>query len=491
MSSPLKYMIGVDIGTSSTKVIALLPSGHVQALYQQAYATQQPQPGHSEQNPHDILQAVTRGIRQVAQEMKQPPAGICFSSAMHSLMAVDAQGQPLTPLLTWADNRSQEIADALRPTGQGKALYYQTGTPIHPMTPLCKISWLRQHATPLFARTAQWLGIKEYVLYRLFGKYVADYSIASATGLFDIHALMWSPQAMQAAGITTAQLPEPVPTDHILRNLPEHVAWDLGIPADTPFIIGASDGCLAQLGSGALAPGHATLTIATSGALRIATTKPVRDEQQRIFNYILDARHFVTGGPVNNGGIILQWFVRDFLQQKDADLDTYIEQALAIPPGAAGLVCLPYLLGERAPVWDGHARGVFIGVQPQHTAMHFMRAAMEGIAFGLLSIANALRETAGPLQQIAVSGGFTASPGWIQLMADVFQQPMHLEQQNDASALGAAMMGFGALGIAFEGLPAATATIYTPRTEHAAVYEKHYRLYSELYGRLKDVMHQL
>jgi gluconokinase len=359
------------------------------------------------------------------------------------------------------------------------------------MTPLCKISWLRQHATPLFARTAQWLGIKEYVLYRLFGKYVADYSVASATGLFDIHALMWSPQAMQAAGITTAQLPEPVPTDHILRNLPEHIAWDLGIPADTPFIIGASDGCLAQLGSGALAPGHATLTIATSGALRIATTKPVRDEQQRIFNYILDARHFVTGGPVNNGGIILQWFVRDFLQQKDTDLDTYIEQALAIPPGAAGLVCLPYLLGERAPVWDGHARGVFIGVQPQHTAMHFMRAAMEGIAFGLLSIANALRETAGPLQQIAVSGGFTASPGWIQLMADVFQQPMHLEQQNDASALGAAMMGFEALGIAFEGLPAATATIYTPRAEHAAVYEKHYRLYSELYGRLKDVMHQL
>jgi len=491
MSTLLKYMIGVDIGTSSTKVIALLPNGHVQALYQQAYATQQPQPGHSEQNPDEILQAVTRGIRQVAQEMKQAPAGICFSSAMHSLMALDAQGRPLTPLLTWADNRSQATADALRPTGQGKALYFQTGVPIHPMTPLCKIAWMRQHATPLFARTAQWLGIKEYVLYRFFGKYVMDYSIASATGLFDIHARMWSAQAMQAAGISSAQLPECVPTHHILKQLPGHIAHELGIPANTPFILGASDGCLAQLGSGALAPGHATLTIATSGALRIASARPIRDEQQRIFNYILDDGHFISGGPVNNGGIILQWFVRDFLQQKEADLDTYIQQALAIAPGAEGLVCLPYLLGERAPVWDGHARGAFIGVQPQHTVMHFMRAAMEGIAFGLLSIANALQETAGPLQQIAVSGGFTASPGWIQLMADVFQQPMHLGQQNDASALGAAMMGFAALDIPFEGLPAAEEMVYTPRTEHAAVYDKHYKLYSLLYGRLKDVMHQL
>jgi len=487
MNSELKYMIGVDIGTSSTKVIALLPDGRVQALYQQAYTTQQPEPGHSEQHPDDILRAVTQGIRQVAQQMKQPPAGICFSSAMHSIMALDAAGSPLTPLIIWADNRSQPVADVLAPTAQGKALYHQTGVPVHPMTPLCKITWLRQHAADLFAQTKYWVGIKEYVLYHLFGVYVADHSIASATGMFDIHALQWSPQALAVAGITAAQLPEPVPAHYVLRGLKQ----ELGIPADTPFVIGASDGCLAQLGSGALAPGHATLTIATSGAFRIATAKPVRDERQRIFNYVLDAKHYITGGPLNNGGNVLQWFVRDFLQQPKADLDTYIAQALQLAPGAEGLVCLPYLLGERAPVWDGHARGAFIGVQPQHTAMHFMRAAMEGVAFGLLSIFNALQEAAGPIEQIAVSGGFTASPGWIQLIADIFQQPMHLGQQNDASAIGAAMMGYEALDMPFKGLPETEAQVFMPNAEGAAVYKQHYQLYGLVYERLKDVMHQL
>ncbi|KAA2245062.1 gluconokinase [Chitinophaga agrisoli] len=486
MSTPFNYMTGVDIGTGSTKVIALLPDGNVKAVYQQGYATHQPQPGHSEQDPEDILQAVRQGIRQVVQEMGHPPAGICFSSAMHSIMALDAADKPLTPLIIWADNRSQGIADALQPTEEGRALYHQTGVPIHPMTPLCKISWLREQRPDLFKQAAKFVGIKEYILHRLFGRYVIDHSIACATGLFDIHTRQWSAPALAFAGITAAQLPEPAPTHYILPDLSAAAAADLGIPAGTPFIIGASDGCLAQLGSGALDQGHATLTIATSGALRMTARAPVTDHQQRLFNYILDTEHFVTGGPVNNGGVVLQWFVRDFMaNHQPADLDIAIQQALEVRPGAEGVICLPYLLGERAPVWDAHARGAFIGIQPQHTSRHFMRAIMEGIGFGLLSIAGALQETAGPIHKISVSGGFTASRGWIQLMADIFEKPMHLGQHNDASALGAAMMGFAALGVPFTA-QAAAEEVFTPSTAGRAIYRKHFKMYGELYERLRD-----
>lgn len=481
-------MIGTDIGTGSTKVIALLPDGSVPAVHQQGYPTRLPQPGYSEQDPKDILRAVEQGIRAVVQQMGCAPAGISFSSAMHSVMALDAQHQPLTPLIIWADNRSQDIATALQPTEQGKALYGQTGVPLHPMSPLCKIAWMRQEVPELFKKAAMFVGIKEYILHRFFGRYVIDHSIASATGMFDIRQRQWSPEALAIAGITPAQLPEPVPAHYILSDLSAAAAAELGIPAGTPFVTGASDGCLAQLGSGALAPGHATLTIATSGAMRMTVPAPVTDPKQRLFNYILDSKHYVTGGPVNNGGVALQWFVRDFLQRKSPDdLNTAIQQALEIAPGAGGVICLPYLLGERAPVWDPYARGAFIGIQPQHTALHFMRAMLEGVAFGLLSIARALEETAGPIKKISVSGGFTHSPGWIQLMADIFQQPMYLRQEHDASAIGAAMVGYEALALVYTGAEAMEGDVFMPREEGREVYQEHYRLYGKLYERLKDL----
>lgn len=482
-------MIGADIGTGSTKVIALLPNGSVQAVQQQAYSTHLPQPGYSEQNPEDILRAVKHGIREVVRQMGAAPAAISFSSAMHSVMAMDAQHRALTPLIIWADNRSQDIATALQPTAEGKALYQQTGVPVHPMSPLCKIAWLREEAPDLFQQAHMFLGIKEYVLHCFSGRYVIDHSVASATGLFDIRQRQWSKDALAFAGITASQLPEPVPANYILPGLHPAVAADLGIPANTPLVTGASDGCLAQLGSGALAPGHATLTIATSGAMRMTVPTPVDDPEQRLFNYILDNKHYVTGGPVNNGGVALQWFVRDFLQQQGPeDLNTAIEQALVIAPGAEGVICLPYLLGERAPVWDPHARGAFIGIQPQHTALHFMRALLESVAFGLLSIGQALQETAGPISKISVSGGFTHSPGWIQLMADIFQQPMYLAQQHDASALGAAMVGYEALGLPYTSPAAVEEAVFTPREEGKYIYREHYHLYLELYKRLKGLL---
>ncbi|MET6999134.1 gluconokinase [Chitinophaga defluvii] len=483
MNERSRYIIGVDIGTGSTKTIAADAAGKVYASYQQGYDTFQPRQLYSEQDPEKLLQAVKAGIASVVQQLGYPPAAITFSAAMHGLIAMDAGGTALTPLITWADNRSYEVAAALKDTDTGHALYHQTGTPVHAMSPLCKIMWLREQQPAIFARTAMFAGIKSYLFHHLLQRYVTDHAMASATGMLDIHTLEWSKLALDTAGISKAQLPELVRTRQVLTGLAPAIAAELGIPASTPLIAGGSDGCLAQLGSAAMDAGHATLTIGTSGAVRMAVGQPVTDIHRRLFTYVLTENQFITGGATNNGGAVVQWFVVHFLQQPATAVGACVEQALALPPGGNGLLCLPYLFGERAPVWDSSAQGMFTGVQSTHTAMHFLRAILEGICFNLLSIAAALEETVQPIQQVAVSGGFTASRGWMQLLADVFRKPVSLQQQSDASAMGAIILALQALGLPDQDFEqTAPEEVFAPDEAAAAIYQKNYVQFKTLYA---------
>lgn len=486
----MEYVIGVDIGTSSAKVIAVLQDGSVKAHHQQEYPIEQPEPGYSEQDPARILQAVKNGIRSVATLMKHSPVAVSFSTAMHSVMAVDGKGEALTPLIIWADNRSQAVVDRLQQTPLARTLQQQTGVPVHPMTPLCKILWWKEEAPEVFSNAAKFIGIKEYIFFHFFGRYITDHSTASATGLFNIHEERWNPLSLETAGISEEQLPVAVHSYTVIKGLRPEVAGETGIPDTTPFVAGASDGCLAQLGSNALDAGHATLTIGTSGAVRMAVDRPVVDEQGRLFTYILTPGVYITGGAINNGGVVLQWYLHSFMQvitEKPLQVDAELQQALNTPAGSEGLICLPYLHGERAPVWDGHAKGAFIGVQPQHTTWHFLRSMLEGMAYGLLGITEALEQTAGPVTRISVSGGFAASPQWIQLMADVFQRPMYLQPESNASAMGAVLLGFRALGIETKFTANAAEKVFQPDPAFAAVYKKACTVHAKLYSALKDL----
>lgn len=491
MTTIAPYILGVDIGTGSAKTVAVTPSGQITAAHRQSYPTQHPQPGFSEQDPEQVIAAIIITIQKTVQEMGGAPSAISLSCAMHSLMAVDADGKPLTPLMTWADNRSEAYAAALKSSPAGQLIYAATGTPIHPMSPLCKLQWLREHEQEVFSAAACFIGIKELFLFRCFHEFIIDHSLASATGLFDIRRHDWHPAALEAAGISDDRLPIPVETTRLLIGMDAAMAEALGVPADTLIMAGSSDGCLAQLGSGAVEPGHAALTIGTSGAIRMMTAKPAEDAQSRLFSYVLTPEHYVCGGAINNGGGALQWFSQAFLPW--SDYNNFLKTAFTAPPGAEGLLCLPYLLGERAPVWDSEARGAYIGIGQQHSSAHFQRALIEGICFGLYSVAEALESVVTPVREVTVSGGFTASPLWIQLLADIFQKPMLLHQEEDASALGAAMLGWHALGKtdAWQFNSLAAARVFEPESTHRSLYIRNYRAYSLLYHQLKDVMEVL
>ncbi|WP_134089212.1 gluconokinase [Olivibacter sp. XZL3] len=495
----MDYVIAVDIGTTSTKALAFGLRGQVLAEHRISYSIISPLPAYSEQDPEVLFDAVVNAIREVSQMMdkssiKGSVLGVSFSSAMHGLLAVDKEGKPLSNCIIWADTRSERFATQLKGTALGHDIYLKTGTPIHPMSPLCKLGWMKENRTDIFDSAHKFISIKEYVFFKLFGRYLIDVSIASATGLLETDKQQWYGPALSLVGISSDQLSALVPITYTLRGLDVYYANLMQLPADLPFIIGGSDGCLANIGAQATRPGVASVTIGTSGAIRVVSAKPARDAKERIFSYVISADMFVLGGAVNNGGNILQWFQEGFISSDGQALEEAIplltKKAASVAPGANGLVFLPYLSGERAPHWDAKAKGVFFGVQMQHTQAHFIRAMMEGILFGLYSVGKALEDTSGPIDRIFVSGGFAKSEDWIQMLADVFNKHVLVRKTVESSAMGAAIVGMNALQI-IEGFELyndqdVTISSFVPKPANHAVYIENFKLFERLYTKLKD-----
>jgi gluconokinase len=463
------YFIGIDIGTSNLKAIVTNAKGKTLQKYHLPCITLHPQPNFAEQNPDDIFQKVIQLLNIVAQNLPKKPAAIAFSAAMHSLISIDNNGHPLHDAIIWSDNRAEKEANTLKISDLGKTIFLHTGTPIHPMSPLPKLLWLREHQPDIFEKTAWFCSIKEYVFYKFFRKKIIDLSIASATGLQDFETKMWFSPALDLANITKNQLSTIVSPYHqeFLGKNEWFSEWE-----DVPFVIGASDGALANLGAGAISDNLTTLTIGTSGAVRRTTKLPVRDENMQLFNYVLDENHYIVGGPTNNGGIALEWFSKNLAQKS---IQKLMRDAQKIPIGSDGLRFLPFILGERAPIWDANARGAFLNIAFQHTQAHFTRAVLEGILFNLQNIHALVEAQLAPTKAIYADGGFTKSPFWVQMLADITGKTIFIRKNEDGAAIGAIMMAMKSIGL-YENLEAMTAilkpaTAIFPNLENHQKYE--------------------
>jgi gluconokinase len=448
--------LGIDIGTTNVKILAMQPgeAERVSTSVSAPLVTLIPTPGYAEQNPEVVCHTVKTLIAEITAELGKTghsPKTVCFSAGMHSLLAVDKHGKPITNALLWADNRAEDQADALRNhlTGLGRDIYRRTGTPIHPMLPLCKLAWFREHRPRIMQRAAKWISLKEYVWWQLTGRYQIDESMATATGLFDPVTKTWYMPALNYAGIRADQLSDLKPTTYYFsydhgRNGVANAALDPG----TRMYIGASDGCLANLGSGAVGPGITTITIGTSGAVRRTVNQPLRDPDGGLFCYWLteedDPRsgqkipYYVVGGPTNNGGNVLAWLSEQFAP--GLSVAAIFAEAATVPPGSEGLVFTPYLHGERAPVWDAHVRASFVGIDAQHRRAHFLRAALEGVLFNLALIDKQLARLCGPTRVIHANGGFAQSELWVQMLADIAGVPVRLNASNESAAIGAILL---------------------------------------------------
>ncbi len=454
----MDYTLGVDIGTTSVKTVLFDTDGKVKGYSNNGYPLYQDTPDMAEEDPEEIFSAMLDGITNVIRKAnisKDDLKGIGMSCAMHSLILLDENYKPLNRAITWGDNRAVKYADELKASPQGMEIYKNTGTPIHPMTPLSKIIWIRNDYPDLFKKARWFVGIKEYINYKLFGVLKEDYSIANATGMFNIYKMDWDTQALKIAGITKDSLPELVDTTYQLKGIKKQYAEVLGINPDTPFIIGASDGPLANLGVNAIKPGVEAVTIGTSGAVRVIADKPHTDPKARVFCYYLAKNMWCIGGPINNGGVVFRW-VRDKLcapekvtaeQMKIDPYDLLTQIASKIPAGSDGLIFFPFLGGERAPIWDANARGSFFGLSRTTTRAHMIRAALEGIVYNLYTVSLALEEVVGEPVSIQANGGFARSELWRQMLTDIFEHDVSIPESFESTALGAATLAMYSTGL--------------------------------------------
>ena len=486
---PISVYIGVDIGTTNLKVLAV--NAHTNVIVAHAarpVETIAAKPDYAEQNPNKLWDLLLEAMTELTSELPAnvTVAGVCFSTAMHSLLAVDEVGKPLTNAILWSDNRAAPEAAAIKK--EHPDLYQSIGVPIHPMLPLCKLAWYKRTNPRLLKRATRWISLKEYIWWKLTGRYEIDYAMAGATGLFNSPKRAWHTPALTLAGIHPGQLSTPVDTTHTVPYDPPKTRAVPGWPAGVLLVIGASDGCLANVGAGALEPGITTITIGTSGAVRRTSPRPVRDGQSRLFSYLMlygnreQPTLYAVGGPSNNGANVLQWIAEKVMY---LPVDDVLTQAATIPPGADGLLFLPYLHGERAPLWDASARGSFQGLDYAHTSAHMARAALEGVLFNLRRIELLLARHAGPTREIHANGGFAQSPFWVQMMADIFGVPVRLNASNESSGIGTAMMARFALNQDKESLSQLAETVgfgktYMPDAVAFNTYRKQYKRFESL-----------
>jgi gluconokinase len=483
-------VVGLDSGTTATKAVTAGVDARVRDLVSVGYPLLVPGPGRAELDAGRLQRAAVEALTAIAghaRERGDRVVGIALSAAMHGVVPMDGDGAPLGPLVTWADARATEWARALHADGRAPALHARTGTPVHAMSPLVKLSWERAQDGDRVGATPRWGGVKELVLAALCGgPMVVDRSCASATGMYDIRAGRWDDEALGIAGVRADQLGEVLPTTAVLPALRADVAAATGLPAETPVVIGASDGVLANLGVGAVRPEVAAVSLGTSGAMRVVVPTPRVDPGRRLFCYALTDEHWVLGGAVNNGGSVVRWASSALAvepgepepQGEEADeLDArLLEEAAGVPAGSAGLLCLPYLLGERAPWWRSGLRGAYLGLRREHRRPHLVRAAVEGVCQQLALVRDAFSATDVPVREVRATGGAVASPLWVRTLAAALDLPVRVADSPEGTGLGACLLGLHALG-ALPDLDAATALVTVhdpvePDPAEAAVYRE-------------------
>ena len=489
------WFLGIDLGTGSCKSVVIDEKADILGFGVGDYTGSDAHDRWQEQNPRELLQAAIASVNNALARAELDPnrcAGLSIGGALHSLLALDHSGEPLTGVITWADGRAVDQAEAVRKQPLAARFYEQTGCPAHGMYPLYKIIWLRENRPEVFSNTWRYVTAKEYIYACLTGEYLVDYCLAAGSGLLNTHSLAWEPQCLDAAGIRRDQLSEPGSPLAVHDGLDPEMARQMGIRPDVPVVLGSSDAANSNIGAGAVLPWQATCMIGTSGAFRVLSPQPIIDPQARSWCYVVDERHWLVGGAINNGGVALSW-LRDCLNEARPDSaaadDLSFEDVLALasrsPAGAGGVICLPLFAGERSPHWNLNARAAFFGMSLSHGVTHLSRALVEGIAFRFKSLSDVLAEVGVDVRQVVASGGFTQSDFWLQVVTDVLNRELVVPPWGETSCLGAAFWAMLGTGVVADleslkdfvkpGSPCA------PGQENAALYQRIYPLYQKIY----------
>ena len=502
------YILAHDTGTGGDKAVITDLQGRVIQSAYRPYRVYYPRPEWAEQKPDELWEAVAETTREVIEKARINPAqilGVGISAQMFNLLPVDEACEPVTPMISWLDVRSVSQADRLMTGDMPAFLFQKTGNVPTAKDVIPKMLWLKEECPDLWARTAKLFDCKEYILYKLTGKIGIDWHGASVFFLFDPYQKTWSKEVCQALGIPLEMLPPAYPCTHVIGEVTGQAAAATGLAAGTPVVICAGDVAVAQSGSGASANGKTHLCVGTATWVGLSS-RTFRNDPEKPFwvlNHI-DPDKWIIGGEMETGGGALMWFRDAFCGEEarkagEAGMSTYEylgQMAAAVEPGCGKLIFAPWLSGERAPVLDHYARGGFIGLSMGHTKSHLARAVMEGVAFHIRWICEALERLRLQIGTVNAIGGGSTSPVWTQIISDITGRPLDIvEHPLEAGAVGAALSVAVGLGI-YPNMEAVDALIQIsqriePGRDHHSRYDDLYEQYKAIYMALAPIYRHL
>ncbi len=495
-----EYIIAHDLGTSGTKAAAVDLTGKVVASAFRPYKVYYSADGGAEQDSDDWWQAIVETTREILEQSDdvtpETVVGLSMSSQMVGTLPVDADGRPLRRAMIWLDGRAEREAEWLRDVTEMDFIDAKACS--------AKVLWIMRNEPGVYARTHKILDCKDQLQFRMTGEYTTDLSLASATTYFNPWTGEWWPEVCAAMQLPIEKLPTVVPSTEVVGSLTAQAAAELGLLEGTPVVGGGGDVPCAAVGSGALSPGRGHLYLGTSAWVLAITTEFILNPELGISPGVgCDLSTYCLCGEMDNAGGCLDWFASTLLgseEQETAESEgisvyTLMDRmAEEVPPGSDGLIFLPWLWGERAPINDEKVRGGFVGLGSNHTKPHLIRSILEGVGHHLRWIFEEFEKAGLPQTEVNVIGGGAQSPSWLQMLADATNVKLiEVEQPLYACARGAAMTAAVGLGIYddFAGVEQVIGTggQYSPNEEHREAYDQAYANFRSLYRPLSDIGH--
>ena len=499
----MRYVLGVDLGTSGTKTVLFDEAGHAVGSASREYALIQPVNGWAEQEAEDWWRAARETIREVIEKSGVSASDICglgISGQMHGLVLTDEEGNVLRNPILWCDGRTgEECREFTDRVGKERLIAISANPALTGFT-AGKILWVQKHEPEVWARARHIMLPKDYVRFKLTGKYASEMSDASGTNLLDVPKRRWSEEIAAALNLPMRYLPPLCESCDVAGHITAEAAQLTGLQEGMPVAAGAADNMAGAIGTGVARAGKAFTTIGTSGVV-FAHSNTVRiDPAGRVHTFCAAVPGaYAVMSCTLAAGLSLRWYRNTFCRTEietasQMDTDSYVflnEIAAKSPIGANRLLFLPYIMGERSPILDSDARGAFIGLSGIHTRRDLLRAVMEGVIYSQRQNLDVLRGMNVVPETMLACGGGARSPFWRQMMADVFNMPVATVQNTEGPALGAAILAGTAAGL-YESVPAACdrmirqAEPLLPDEARSERYEPFYQLYISLYPALAD-----
>lgn len=499
----MKYLIGIDLGTSATKTVLFDEELRVVASASREYPLSQPQNGWAEQNPEDWRDAALATIAEVLTTSKvsgEDVKGLGLSGQMHGLVMLDEENRVIRPSIIWCDQRTgAECAEITQLVG-AERLIEITANPALTGFTASKILWVRNHESENYARCRHILLPKDYVRFILTGIFATEVSDASGMQLLDVPNRCWSKEVLEKLSIDEALLAKVYESPEITGTILPEIAAKTGLSVNTVVVGGAGDNAAAAVGTGVVTDGKAFATIGTSGVVYAHSKKLAIDPKGRVHTFccaVPGCWHVM--GVTQGAGLSLKWFRDNFCQDyledaRQQNVNPYYlmdKDAAQIPVGSHRLLYLPYLMGERTPHLDPDCRGVFFGLSAIHQKPDLIRAVMEGVSFSLTDCYDILTEMGVPADEMMACGGGGTSSLWRQMLADMFGCPVKTISSKEGPALGVAILAGVGAGL-FDSVEAACAQfvktdkLCEPIPENKEAYEKYHALYKKLYSDLRN-----